>query len=225
MIRNIVSQKDGLDFDDIVRNRKILLVQLSEAHMGQTNASALGQLTWEMYWNATLRRPIDHREPNMAIIDELPMFADILDATKSDPWAIARSYGLGVWTAAQFLEQLPVPLQRTIVKNAQTQVMFRLDDSDAKRLADSFAPLKAEDLSSLPRFNVAAKVMSTTGNAPVVTLKTPPPPMPTGAGHAALEHSRALYGRPVAEVEAELLTRHKAAEPRRRPVIGSLEES
>lgn len=29
------------DFDEIVRKRTILLVPLSEAHMGQTNASAL----------------------------------------------------------------------------------------------------------------------------------------------------------------------------------------
>ena len=224
MIRNIVSQnQNALDFDDIVRNRKILLVPLSEAHMGQTNASAMGQLIWEMYWNATLRRPIEHREPNVAMIDELPMFSDILDATKSDPWAIARSYGLGVISAAQFMEQLPATLQKTITKNAQTQIMFRLDDTDAKRMADSFAPLKAEDLANLPKFTIAAKVMATGGNAPVVTLKTQPPAMPTGAGHAAMEQSRQRYGRPVAEVEAELLTRHKTAEPRQKPVIGRLE--
>lgn len=224
MIRNIVSQKDGLDFDEIVRNHKILLVPLSEAHMGQTNASALGQLIFDMVWDATLRRPPERREPNVLMIDEAQMFVETLNTTKADPFALARSYGLGLMVANQYADQLPKAVQQTLSKNAQSQIVFRLASDDAKSMQQTFGPLTADDLANLPRYTVAAKLMSSSGNAPVVTLKTPPPPKATGAAREAVEYSRQKYGRPVAEVEADLLTRHKAPEQKRRPQIGRLED-
>ncbi|WP_285250217.1 hypothetical protein [Pseudarthrobacter sp. fls2-241-R2A-168] len=210
MIRNIVSQKDGLDFDEIVRKRKILLVPLSEAHMGQTNASALGQLIFDMVWDATLRRPPEHREPNVLMIDEAQMFVETLNTTKADPFALARSYGLGLMVANQYADQLPKAVQQTLSKNAQSQIVFRLASDDAKSMQSTFGPLTADDLANLPRYTVAAKLMSSSGNAPVVTLKTSPPPEATGAADEAKAYSREKYGRPVMEVEADLLTRHKA---------------
>ncbi|OAE01890.1 type IV secretory system conjugative DNA transfer family protein [Arthrobacter sp. OY3WO11] len=224
MIRNIVSQKDGLDFDEIVRKRKILLVPLSEAHMGSTNASALGQLIFDLVWDATLRRPPEHREPNVMMVDEFQMFCEMMNTTKADPFALARSYGLGLMVANQYADQLPKAVQQTLSKNAQSQIVFRLASDDAKSMQQTFGPLTADDLSNLPRYTVAAKLMSSSGNAPVVTLKTPPPPKATGAAREAVEYSRQKYGRPVAEVEADLLTRHKAPEQKRRPQIGRLED-
>ena len=222
MIRNIVSQKDGLDFDEIVRQRKILLVPLSEAHMGQTNASALGQLIFDLVWDATLRRPPEHREPNVMMVDEFQMFCEMMNTTKADPFALARSYGLGLMVANQYADQLPKAVQSTLSKNAQSQIVFRLAADDAKEMAQTFSPLAKEDQANLPRYTVAAKLMSSTGNAPVVTLKTPPPPKATGGAREAVEYSRQKYGRPVSEVEADLLTRHKTEEPRKRPSIGTL---
>ncbi|MDQ0923296.1 hypothetical protein QF038_001804 [Pseudarthrobacter sp. W1I19] len=222
MIRNIVSQKDGLDFDEIVRKRKILLVPLSEAHMGSTNASALGQLIFDLVWDATLRRPPEHREPNVMMVDEFQMFCEMMNTTKADPFALARSYGLGLMVANQYADQLPKAVQQTLSKNAQSQIVFRLASDDAKSMQQTFAPLTHDDLANLPRYTVAAKLMSSSGNAPVVTLKTPPPPKATGAAQEVVQYSREKYGRPVMEVEADLLTRHKAPEQKTRPHIGSI---
>jgi energy-coupling factor transporter ATP-binding protein EcfA2 len=222
MIRNIVSQKNGLDFDEIVRKRKILLVPLSEAHMGSTNASALGQLIFDLVWDATLRRPPEHREPNVMMVDEFQMFCEMMNTTKADPFALARSYGLGLMVANQYADQLPKAVQQTLSKNAQSQIVFRLASDDAKSMQQTFAPLTHDDLANLPRYTVAAKLMSSSGNAPVVTLKTPPPPKATGAAQEAVKYSREKYGRPVMEVEADLLTRHSAPEPKKRPSIGTL---
>lgn len=224
VIRNIVSQKDGLDFDEIVRARKILLVPLPDAQLGETNAAALGQLIFNMVWDATLRRPPEHREPNVLMADELQMFAEIFDTTKADPFALARSYGLGLIVANQYQDQLPKAVQQTLSKNAQSQIAFRLASDDAKSMQSTYGPLTADDLANLPRFTVAAKLMSSQGNAPVVTLKTPTPPKATGAARHAVKYSREKYGRPVMEVEADLLSRHKAPEQKRRPQIGRIQE-
>lgn len=224
IIRNIVSQKDGLDFDEIVRQRKVVLVPLPDGQLGETNAAALGQLIFDMVWDATLRRPPEHREPNILMADEFQMFTDIFNTTKADPFALARSYGLGLIVANQYQDQLPKAVQQTLSKNAQSQIVFRLASDDAKAMQSTFGPLTADDLANLPRFTVAGKLMSSQGNAPVVTLKTPPAPKATGAAEWAKKYSREAYGRPVAEVEADLLTRHKAPEQKRRPQIGRLED-
>jgi hypothetical protein len=144
--------------------------------------------------------------------------------SQSDPFAEARSYGLGLVVANQFTDQLPTAVHNTVSKNAQNVIAFSLAPDEAKKVKEVFGPLSADDLSNLPRFNVAARVMSSSGRAPTVTLKTPTPPMPTGVGHRIIEASRMTYGRPVDEVEAELLTRHKTAEAKKRPTIGRLDE-
>ena len=91
-------------------------------------------------------------------------------------------------------------------------------------MKDHFGPLTAEDIQYLPQYTVAARVMGSTGRTPTVTLKTAPPPRPTNTAAYIINRSRHLYGRAVEEVQADLLTRHKAGEPKRRPKIGEMDE-
>lgn len=218
-IRRIVGQRTGLDLAEVVRERKILLVPLPTAALGEANAAMLGSLVREMVWDEVRRRPPEQREPSILMLDEFQNYAD-LSTTKSDPFAEARSYGLSLIIANQHTAQLPKAVLASVRANTATKVVFALDSDDAKKLKDSFTPLSPEDLRALPRYGVAMSIMSSTGRAPTVTGVTAPPPHPTGAGPAALAASRARWGRPVSEVEAELSERHRAGEERRRPDIG-----
>jgi hypothetical protein len=92
-LRNIVGQQTGLSMADVVENRKILLVPLPSALIGQTNTSALGSLVRELLWDEIRRRPMNQREPIVLMMDEFQNYAD-LNTTRSDPFAEARSYGL-----------------------------------------------------------------------------------------------------------------------------------
>jgi hypothetical protein len=131
---------------------------------------------------------------------------------------------LALIAANQFTRQLPKPVQETIGVNAGTKIAFRGGDKDdSKILADNLPPLSTDDFLHLPQYTVAARVMSSTGPAPVVTLNTPKPPAQTGFEQYIIERSRRLYGRPVDEVEAELLKRHESAEPKKRPKIGDMD--
>jgi hypothetical protein len=223
LIRNIVGQRGGLDIDQLVRERKILLCPLPGALLGEENAAALGMLIWEMIWDAHLRRPADQREPNILMADEYQMYAGE-SLSKADPFALARSYGLGLCVANQFSTQLPRAVFDTVSKNAQNVITFAASPDEARAMKDHFGPLTAEDIQYLPQYTVAARVMGSAGRTPTVTLKTPPPPRPTNTAAYIINRSRHLYGRPVEEVQADLLTRHKAGEPKRRPKIGDIDE-
>jgi hypothetical protein len=223
VIRNIVGQRSGLDMDEIVRQNKILLVPLPGALLGEANANALGMLIWEMVWDAHMRRPPGEREPNILMADEYQLYAGE-SLSKADPFAMARSYGLGLIVANQFSSQLPRPVLQTVSKNAQNIITFATSHDEAREMKDHFSPLTAEDLQFLPQYTVAARVMGVAGRAPTVTLKTPPPPKPTGSAAYVINRSRALYGRPVEEIQAELMQRHRAGEPKRRPRIGEMDQ-
>lgn len=222
MVRNVVSQRQGLDFDKIIHDHKILLVPLPAARMGQTNASAIGQLIREMAWNAAMRQnPLD-RQRSIVMLDEFANFADF-STTKSDAFAEARKYKQQYYIAHQYTEQLPLAVQHTVDKNVATQIVFRLDPEDARKVKDRYKPLTEEDIATLPKFNIAARVMSSGGMAPTVTLRTQPPPPMTGYAQTIISNTRRLHAKPVSEVEADILTRHQTAEPKRRPKIGRVE--
>jgi hypothetical protein len=221
-LRNIVGQNSGIDMEQVVQERKILLCPLPSAHIGQTNTAALGSLIRELLWDATRRRPFEHREPNILMMDEFQNYSDF-NTTRSDPFAEARSYGLGLVIANQHTGQLSNAVLQSVANNTASKIAFGLEPEDAKKLKDSFAPLPAEELSVLPRYSVVARLMTSTGKAPVATAATAPPPLLTAAGKRALAASRAAYGRPVGEVEHEFIERHKATETaRKRPTIGKV---
>jgi hypothetical protein len=94
-IRNIVGQQSGIDMEEIVRKRQILLVPLPSAQLGQSNAAMLGSLMRDMLWDAVLRRPPAAREPIVLMMDEFQNYGE-LSTSKSDPFAEARSYGMGL---------------------------------------------------------------------------------------------------------------------------------
>jgi hypothetical protein len=114
----------------------------------------------------------------------------------------------------------------SVSNNTASKIAFGLEPEDARKLKDSFLPLTPEELGVIPRFGVVTRLMTSTGKAPVTTAQTAPPPSPTGAGKAALEASRRLYGRPVSEVEHEFIERHKStSEDRKRPRIGGRDDA
>lgn len=218
--RRVFSQQGGLDMADIMRKRQILLVPMNMAELGESN-EAVGLLSQEMIINAAMRRSEEEsKNTHLLVQDEYQHFAGI-STNKFEPWAEVRSKGLGLIAANQYSRQLPKDVQETIGVNAATKIANRAGDAeDARLLAANFAPLKPDDFMALPQYTIAARLMSSGGIAPVVTLNATPPPQPTGFEDYIIERSRRLYGKPINEIEAEIEARHKAPEPRQRPVIG-----
>jgi DNA helicase HerA-like ATPase len=223
IMRNVLSQAEGLDFDMIIREHKILLVPLPTAMLGQINASAIGSIIREMAWTAARRQPMHDRQRSVVIMDEYQNYAGESLMSKSDPFAEARKYKQQYIIANQFQEQLPRDVQLTVDKNVATQIVFRLAPEEAARVKARYAPLSDEDLTNLPRYTVAARVMSSGGLAPTVTFKTAPPPPETPYWGQIIERTRKLYARPRAEVEADIMARHKSPEPKKRPKIGEMD--
>lgn len=224
IVRNMLSQREGLDFDKVLREHKVVLMPLPGARMGATNASVIGSLAREMMQSALMRQPppAASRHKATIMLDEAQNYLSE-SLSETDAFAEIRKFGGQFIVANQFVSQLG-KLQETVGQNVPTKVTFRTSPEEAGKLKGYFGPLKEDDLSSLGKYDIALKANSSGGMAPTVTVHTPPPPQVTGFYQQIIDNTRKLYAKPRAEVEADIAARHAKPEPRQRPKIGDLVE-
>lgn len=209
-LRNMVAQSGGLDLAALVSQNKVVMISLGKGSIGADAASLLGSVTLTKLWLALTARvglASTQRRPVLLVLDELADYAEL-------PWSIgemfaqARGLGVGLVVANQHAAQLPAALVKDLMANARTKACFGLSPADARLLADELAPLTADDLQGLERYEVALRLCHEGRNLPVATGVTLPPPAPTGLGDEARDLSRQRYGKPRAEVEAEIRARY-----------------
>ena len=202
--------------------QKVLLVYLPKGLIGSETATLLGCLILTALWQAATERaglPLAERQTFGLYVDEVQDFA-----SAPIPWdemfAQGRKYGLAVSVAHQNLDQLPRELREVVLANARSKAVFAVSAADAKKLEPLFAPaLTAADLQALDAHSIAALVALENGStARPVTLRTPPPPKPTGSSQAVRRASRMSYAQPRADIEAALRQRATGPKPPASPV-------
>jgi hypothetical protein len=212
-LRNVLGQATPkLDLDQALAERRIILCPLSKGLLGEEAAALIGALLIARTWQAVQRRsalaPAD-RPVTFAYIDEFQNYLR-LPTSIADVLAEARKLCFGLTLAHQHLGQLPGEMQKAVLANARSRIIFQASAGDAGILARGLAPdLTADDLQGLGAFEVAVTLSTGARVAPPVTGRTVLPPAPTGYGKAARQRSRERYGRDRAEVEAAIRARHE----------------
>jgi hypothetical protein len=211
MMRNIIGQsKSAFNLREIMDEGKILLVNLSRGRTGDLNSKLLGMIFVMKFEAAAMSRadmPEELRRDFCLYVDEFQnfstdSFADILSQ--------ARKYHLNLIVANQFTTQLSEEIRDAVFGNVGSVVAFRVGTTDADFLAKQFAPVfDIDDLQFLPNYNTAVRMMI--GGVPVQPFSMailPPLGNPNPQLSDALKQlSAAKYGRPKAEVEAEIFKR------------------
>ena len=208
MMRNILGQtKSGFNIREIMDNKKILLVNLSKGKTGELNAQLLGMIFVMKFQAAAMSRqdiPEDDRVDFCLFVDEFQNFAtESFESILSE----ARKYRLNLVLANQFMTQLTDKIREAILGNVGTIMSGRIGVTDAELMEKAFSPVfTAEDLHKQPNFNwIATVMMFDTPTAPFTMRSLPP--MGEGSeelGHRMRLYALAKYGRPRAEVEAEI---------------------
>lgn len=213
-LRNIIGQSmSTVDLRTIIRQEKILLVNLGRAVEGKDTAGLLGSLLLNSVWSTVQGGAANPKRPTMLYLDEFQDFL-ALPIAPADMFAQARSLGLAMTVAHQYLGQLGSELQEATDTNARSKVAFQTSGDDARSLARGFGGgVTEDDLINLGRFEVIAKLSTHSGVSAPLTAVTQPPVDETGLADIAREASREIYGRPVAEVEAEISRRRLTTPP------------
>jgi hypothetical protein len=209
-VRLVLGQSAGIDLNEVFTQRRILLVSLNKGLIGTETAKLLGSLLVSSLWNAALRRTTirpAHRTPVWAYLDE---FQDILRMSSdvADALAQARSLGLGLVLAHQYLGQLPLLLQAAVLGTTRSSLVFQLDHDDARAVEKRFLPsLTADDLTGLRAYEIAARLCVDGQTRPPVTGRTLPLDEPLRDARVGVQASRQRYGTARDIVEAALRER------------------
>jgi type IV secretory pathway TraG/TraD family ATPase VirD4 len=139
MLCNIVRQPSAFSFIDIMDSGKIFIANLDQGQMGEDASALLGGLMISGIYSAALSRK--SRDFFPVYVDEFHLFGS---TTFAQMFSIVRGFGVSLWVAHQYIEQLADELRAAIIGTVGTLVAFRIGVRDDNVLAKEF-PLNRED--------------------------------------------------------------------------------
>lgn len=212
IIRNMVGQRNNrINFEQVLNQRKILLIKLAQGLIGEENAYLLGAFIVSKLHQVVMGRQElreQERRNFWLYIDE---FQNFITPSMAAILSGARKYRLGLVLSHQDLEQLSKrdsEVASSVISNPSTRICFRLGDFDARKLKDGFSYFGVEDLQNLGvgdaicrieraeyDFNLKTLPLCSTDNDLAVQRRS-----------SLMELSREKYARRLEEVETELFT-------------------
>jgi len=209
IIRNVVGQpKSTIDLQDIMDNRKVLVMNLSKGKIGEDNAALLGAMMItkiQLTAMARARIPEEDRSDFYLYVDEFQNFAtESFAAILSE----ARKYRLNLTIAHQYINQMEEEVRDAVFGNLGTIITFRVGAFDAEFMEPEFLPTFTQtDMVNLPNRSAYIRLM-------IDGISSKPFSMGTIAPGACprydnrekvLRVSRERFGRPKAAVEEKII--------------------
>lgn len=215
-VRHIFGQSQtAISISEAVKSNKIVLVNLTGVDKDTTKL--IGSLLVNTLWKTVKRdRPT---LPFYLIADEVQNLTH-LPIGLDELLAQSRSYNMPVIMANQSVTQLPAHIRNAAHNNARTKITFQLESDDAKTMATQFGvAVSDQDFMNLAKHEGIVRVATRDGVSAPATFKASPPPKRRGSTWDVISASRARYGTPVAEVQAQITARrtvNKSHRPRRK---------
>lgn len=210
----VAQQKSSFNFREIMDNKKILLVNLSKGRLGEINANLIGLVLVGKILMAALSR-VDSLDQNLPpfylYIDE---FQNVSTDAISQILSEARKYGLGLHMAHQFIAQLDEGIKNAVFGNVGSMAVFRVSSEDAEFLEKRFAPqFTADDIMKIPNRNAYLQMLGNGSplapfNISTLALEEVATKNPPGVAEKIKQLSYFKYGKPRAEVEADIMRRY-----------------
>ena len=159
VLRNIFTQRENkIDFYSLMKERKIVLINLSKGYLGEENSSFFGSIFLTKIKQAGMERaqiPKSERNKVYLFVDE---FHNLVSQTMESLLAESRKYGLSLTLAHQYLGQLQESTREAIFGNVNTIISFRISSLDAEILNKEFVPhLSPKDFINLPQMEFYIK--------------------------------------------------------------------
>lgn len=194
----LASPAPTLDIPRLLAEKKWLLISLSPGQLGEGPAmfvaSALAYLVWSSIEARSGLAP-EQRSPVSLVVDELATL------TRGVPFSFellaerARGLGASITVSLQTTGRVPEPTRSSLLGNVATLITFRAAAEEAARLSRELPGLTTQDVMSLGRFEVAARVGVGVGSeVAVVTGRTEALGDPTGQAEAIRDRSAGEYG-------------------------------
>jgi len=210
-VRPIIAQsRSTIDFNQIMNERKILIVNLSKGLIGETSAYLMGMLLITKILLGAFARitiPEEERKDFYLYIDEFQNFAF---KGVASILAEARKYRLSMVLAHQYIKQLPEEIASAVVGNVGTMIAFRVGAQDAEFLERIFLPVFNKfDLVNIPNYNAYIKLLIYGYVSDAFNIKTfPPGTSSKELAEKVAELSMLKYGKEKEIIEKEIAEKY-----------------
>jgi len=159
-IRDIISHPTStVDFENLMNNGKIIILNLPQGKIGEDNAALLGAMFISQIQIAAMNRANmaeTERKDFFLYVDEFQNFAT---TSFIKILSEARKYRLNLILANQYTAQLPIEIQDAIFGNAGTLISFVVGAADANRLMNELGNFYTQDdLVGLARYQIIVKI-------------------------------------------------------------------
>jgi hypothetical protein len=214
-MRPIIGQQQStFNFRDIMDTRKILLVNLSKGRLGEINANLIGMIVVGKILMAALSRVDDPTKSFPSFFLHMDEFQNVSTPSIAAILSEARKYKLGLTVAHQFIAQLDENIKDAVFGNVGSMVTFRVGPDDGSFLEHQFEPtFDSRDLINVPNYNGYARILANgTPTRPFSLATLPPPEVDLARVQRLIQQSLATFGRPRAQVEAEIQQRYQKPE-------------
>jgi len=207
----ICQQKSAFNFQKIMDEKKILLVNLSKGKLGDFNSYLLGMIIVGKFLMAAFSRgdASEEKRPDFYLyIDEFQNFTTDTIATIL---AEARKYKLNLIIGHQFIGQLKESIRDAVFGNVGSMAIFRVGADDAQFVVKQFEPIfSQQDLLNIDNFNAYLKLLiNNQTSLPFNVRCNPPAHSNPDVAEKIKELSRLKHGREKAVVDKEIFERSK----------------
>lgn len=218
--RRILGQpRSSLNFTDLIRQNKIVLISCAAGDVGADLATLFGSLLIGFFQTALAEQARFHPEERhhfLVLIDEF----QTLKVDYQTMLAELRKYGGSFALATQslaYLDRFERTLRATVLANIDQVFAFAMANDDARLL--HLPGIEPEDLTHLPDYTCYARLSLAGQRLPVFSMRLHAPELPNEeVQRGTLSQSRLRYGRPLGVVEQALLeseTRQRTMKPTR----------
>jgi hypothetical protein len=161
MLRNIFGQKENkIDFEKLMNEQKIVLVNLSKGKIGEENSSFFGSMFITKIKQAGMARARMHPKDRKDFYLYVDEFHNVVTQTFEHLMSEARKYGICLTLAHQYSSQLIPTVRSAVMGNVGTTIVFRVGGDDAERLEAEMVPtFKAKDMINLGKQEFYIKLM------------------------------------------------------------------
>ena len=211
IMRPIVAQeKSAFNFRDIMDSKKIFLVNLAKGRLGDINSSLLGLIIVGKFSQAALSRVDTLGKPMSDFYLYIDEFQNVTTPAIASILSEARKYRLSLTVAHQYIGQLEEDIKGAIFGNVGSMAVHRVSPDDAKYLESKFAPtVMASDIMKMANLHAYVSMLANNEPKKPFDISVPFPPRGDIAKIDALkELSYITYGRPVDEVNAEIMRKY-----------------
>ncbi|MDH5533603.1 MAG: type IV secretory system conjugative DNA transfer family protein, partial [Candidatus Pacebacteria bacterium] len=198
IIRNVVnSSKSSFSIEDIMNNKKILLVNLSQGKLGEDNATLLGAMLITKIQLAAMGRVYQTEEQRSDFFLYVDEFQNFATESFNKILSEARKYRLNLTLANQYIAQIPEEVQKAIFGNCGTMASFVMGSDDAAVFAREYGDkYTSEDLVSLSRHQIISKIsIDNIVSQPFPSLTLPPAKSKNKNKEKVIRVSREKYGK------------------------------